>query len=170
MNGITFDDYTDNEVEEMCPECELRDIRIEEIAETARLQLQELIEENKALKSRLAGTPIAKPNPKKESTWEYCPTCLTRQVGPIKGSNPVEFHSMCDKCREMEKEEVEAEYKEISLDVRKELREGIRSRRTVKRKKEAVTLLEEGKTHPEIARMLGVSERQAYRDTKDILG
>ena len=168
MTEITFDDYVDEEVD-VCPDCQLLTIQIEEIAETARLQLQELIDENKALKSRLAGKPIARPNPKKEATWEYCPECLTRQVGPIKGTNPVEFYSMCDKCKEMDKEEVEAEYKEISGDVRKGLRDKIKNRRIVKRKKEAVTLLDEGKTHPEIARMLGISESQAYRDTKDVL-
>ena len=168
MAVIEFDDYVDSEAE-VCPDCQLLTIQIEEIAETARLQLQELVDENKALKSRLAGKPIAKPNPKNENSWEYCPECLTRQVGPIKGSNPVQFYDMCDKCKDMDKEEVEAEYEEIRSDVRKGLRDKIKSRRIVKRKKEAVMLLQEGKTHPEIARLLGTSESQAYRDTKDVL-
>lgn len=169
MTEITFDDYVDEEVD-VCPDCQLLTIQIEEIAETARLQLQELIDENKALKSSLAGKPIATPNPKRKGSWHYCPECLTRQVGPIPKTNPIEFYDKCDKCREMDKEEVEAEYEEIRPKVRKQLRDKIKNRRTVQRKIEAVALLQEGKNHPEIARMLGISDSQAYRDTKDIWG
>ena len=166
MGVIDFDDFLDSEAE-VCPDCELRDIRFDEMVETGKAKLQEQAEEIRQLKSRLAGKPIATPDAKDESTWEYCPECEVKQVGLIYGTN--KFHDMCKDCREMNVEVTTELYEKVRESVRDNLRIKAQSRDAYKRKREAVTLLQEGKTHPEIAELLGVSERQAYRDTKDIL-